>query len=124
MFAGALASGASTAGQQLNLSAPDPVGITAGVAWPEQPLLLLRGFLSAGCPMVFRRRLRWVGPARFVVVCHGRPGYSAMGAFQSLLRLLGARTHGLWCVGGNSSWRQTTRAAGTSTAASDGYSQL
>ena len=43
------------------------------------------GLLSAGCPMVFRNRFRQVRPARFVVVCHGRPGYSAMGAFQSLL---------------------------------------
>jgi hypothetical protein len=106
-FAVALASGAPTAGQQLDLSTPDPIGITAGIAWPEEPSLLLIGFLSAGCPMVLRNRLRQVRPARFVVVCHGRPGYSAMGAFQSLLWPLGARTHGSRHVGGKSSWRQT-----------------
>jgi hypothetical protein len=71
-FAVALASGASTAGQQLDLSAPDPVGITAGIAWPEQPLLPLTGFLSAGCPKIFRNGVRQVGPARLVVVGHSR----------------------------------------------------
>jgi hypothetical protein len=44
-FAVALASGARTAGQQLDLGAPDPVRITAGIARPEQPLLPRAGFL-------------------------------------------------------------------------------
>jgi hypothetical protein len=44
-FAVALAFGTRTIGQQLDLGAPDPVRITAGIARPEQPLLPLTGFL-------------------------------------------------------------------------------
>src|SRR5215217_1057344 len=45
-FAVVLAFGAPTAGQQLDLGAPDPVASTAAIAGPEQPLLPRTGLLE------------------------------------------------------------------------------
>jgi hypothetical protein len=108
-FAVALAFDAGTAGKQLDLGAPDPVRITAGIARPEQPLLPLAGFLSAGCPMGFRDRLRRVVPARFAVVCHVHQAIPPR-VRSKVFGPSGTRAHGSRHVGGKS-WGGTTTSA-------------